>query len=222
MDRPQISVGPLTAFQIQVARLFFDLDEAVGFLVAGGAALAAVGLTERPTQDLDLFTAPGRGLVSDAAAALESAAADRGWAVRRIRAAQTFVRLGVSHDSESVLVDLAVDAAPDRPPIMSLLGPTLDPDDLAGRKVIALFDRAEARDYADVYALAKRYSTERLLELAASVDAGFDITVFADMLDALGRFTDDEVPAADSDVAAVRAFIAGWSADIRRRGDGGA
>lgn len=105
---------------------------------------------------------------------------------------------------------------------MSLLGPTLDPDDLAGRKVIALFDRAEARDYADVYALAKRYGTERLLELAASVDAGFDITVFADMLDALGRFTDDEVPAADSDVAAVRAFIAGWSADIRRRGDGGA
>ncbi len=68
MDRPQISAGPLTAFQIQVARLFFDLDEAVGFLVAGGAALAAVGLTERPTQDLDLFTAPGRGLVSDAAA----------------------------------------------------------------------------------------------------------------------------------------------------------
>ena len=43
----------LTDFQVQVARLFFSLPAAQGFLLAGGAALVAQHLTSRPTQDLD-------------------------------------------------------------------------------------------------------------------------------------------------------------------------
>ena len=49
-----------TAFQIEVARLFFSLPTSGSFLLAGGAALLAQGLTSRPTQDLDLFTPPDR------------------------------------------------------------------------------------------------------------------------------------------------------------------
>jgi hypothetical protein len=47
-----------TAGQIEVANAFFDLVESQGFVVAGGAALVALGLSTRPTQDLDVFTAP--------------------------------------------------------------------------------------------------------------------------------------------------------------------
>jgi hypothetical protein len=55
--------------------------------------------------------------VADALAALERAAAARGWQVRRIRTAVTFARLVVTGQGESVLVDLAVDATPSgRPP----------------------------------------------------------------------------------------------------------
>lgn len=58
------SRGPeLTAFQTEVARLFFALPESKGFLLAGGAALLAQHLTARPTEDLDFFTAPERGHV---------------------------------------------------------------------------------------------------------------------------------------------------------------
>jgi hypothetical protein len=174
-------------------------------------------MTARPTHDLDLFTALGRGVVADALAGLELVAAGRGWQVRRIRTAVTFARLVVTGPAESVLVDLAMDATPERPPTMSVAGPTLDPDDLAGRKVIALFDRAEARDFADVYALATRYGTDRLLEPAAAVDAGFDLDVFADMLDSLARFADDEIPAPGGDVTAVRTFAAGWASSLRDR-----
>lgn len=208
--------GSLTPFQIQVARCFFGLPEATGFLLAGGAALAAQGLTARPTQDLDLFTAPGRGLVPEALAALEAAAAGRGWVTRQVRVSGTFARLVVSSADDSVLVDLAVDATPERPPSTSVAGPTLDPDDLAGRKVVALFDRAEARDFADVHALAGRYGTDRLLALAAAFDAGFDVAVFTDMLDSLSRFTDEEIPA--SDPAAVRDFASRWAQELRGRG----
>ena len=48
----------LTTLQVEVASLFFDLDEAAGYLVAGGAALLASDLIARPTEDLDLFTSP--------------------------------------------------------------------------------------------------------------------------------------------------------------------
>lgn len=51
----------LTPFQLEVARLFFSLPAAQGFLLAGGAALLAQGMTHRPTQDLDFFTARGVG-----------------------------------------------------------------------------------------------------------------------------------------------------------------
>jgi hypothetical protein len=207
----------LTAFQIEVAKTFFDLDAAHGFLLAGGAALAAQRLTVRPTHDLDLFTAPGGGVVADALVGLERAAAARGWQVRLIRRAVTFARLVVTGPEESVLVDLAVDATPERPPTMSVAGPTLDPDDLAARKVIALFDRAEARDFADVYTLATRYGPARLLELAAAADAGFDVDVFADMLESLARFADEEIPAPGGDVTAIRAFAADWAASLRGR-----
>jgi hypothetical protein len=48
----------LTAFQMEVARLFFALPASAGFLLAGGAALVAQHLTTRPTEDLDFFTTP--------------------------------------------------------------------------------------------------------------------------------------------------------------------
>lgn len=56
----------LTAFQMEVARLFFALPESEGFLLAGGAALLAQRLTARSTEDLDFFTAAERGHFSTA------------------------------------------------------------------------------------------------------------------------------------------------------------
>ena len=145
----------LTPFQVAVADLFFSLPESDGFLLAGGAALAAQHLTTRPTQDLDLFTRAGRGTVPAARNAFENAAASRGWSVRRIRNSDTFCRLVVTGEDD-LLVDLALDSPPKLPPETSIAGPTFALEELAGRKLLALFDRAEARDFADVYDIAQR------------------------------------------------------------------
>ena len=87
---PQPEVA-LTAFQIEVSRLFFGLPASEGFLLAGGAALAAQQLTTRPTQDLDMFAGPGHGGVSNARDAFEAAASARGWTVHRIRDFASFL-----------------------------------------------------------------------------------------------------------------------------------
>jgi hypothetical protein len=142
--------GPegLTPFQIDVAHAFFSLPTSAGFLFAGGGALLAQRLTAHPTQDLDLFTSPNRGDVAVAVAGFAAEADRRGWNIETLRQNDTFARLIVT-GAEQLLIDLAVDSPPGRPPIASFVGPTYAPEELAGRKVIALFDRAEARDFAD-------------------------------------------------------------------------
>lgn len=45
----------LTEFQAEVVQLFFSLPASDGFLLAGGGALLASGLTTRLTEDLDFF-----------------------------------------------------------------------------------------------------------------------------------------------------------------------
>jgi hypothetical protein len=203
----------LTPFQIEVARLFFDLPASAGFLLAGGAALVAQHLTRRPTQDLDFFTRVGGSTVSAARDGFETAAAARGWTVRRVRDEDTFCRLVVS-GPEDLIVDLALDAPPDAPPRASVIGPTFAPEELAGRKLLALFDRAEARDFADVYVLAQRYDKELLLARAAAVDAGFDPAILASMLRTLSRFTDDDIPVPAEELPALRNFFTTWATEL--------
>lgn len=204
----------LTDFQLEVARLFFALPASQGFLLAGGAALAAQHLTERPTQDLDFFTRQGGGDVATARDSLEAAASARGWTVRRLRDSETFCRLVVC-GPEELLVDLAVDSPPAHPEATSPAGPTFSLDELAGRKLIALFDRAEARDFADVYTLATRFPKAILLERATEVDSGFDRAVLADMFATLARFHDDDLPIPVSQVHSLRDFFAGWERELR-------
>ena len=100
------------------------------------------------------------------------------------------------------------------PPVVTVVGPTFDPEELAGRKLAALFGRAEARDFADVFALAQRFDRSLMLRRAAEVDLGFNLQVLADMMRAIDRFTDDELPVGDTSVDAVRRFFRRWADEI--------
>lgn len=205
----------LPRFQLEVAKMFFALPASKGFLLAGGAALLAQHLTARPTEDLDFFTAPERGHVSAACDALEDAACQRGWATERIRDSGTFCRMVIRGAEGAVLVDLAVNAPPDLPPSVTPAGPTLAPEELAGHKLLALFDRAAARDFADVYVLAGRFGKDTLISRATQIDAGFDTKVLADMMATLDRFADSEIPMpSGSSAAGLRAFYAAWQSEL--------
>lgn len=211
----------LTEFQLEVARLFFSLPTSKGFLLAGGAALLAQHLTTRPTEDLDFFTAPEHGHVPAACDALEAAARERGWSTERIHDTETFCRLVIRSGTAEVLTDLAMNAPPDFPPSLTAAGPTLAPEELAGHKLLALYDRAAARDFADVYLLALRFGQDVLLARATQIDAGFDAEVLADMFATLDRFTDDEIPVPGGlSVSELRAFYTTWRSELMTRGMG--
>lgn len=204
----------LTPLQVDVASIFFALDASKGFLLAGGSALLASGLIARPTEDLDLFAAKPISSVGAAKDALVQALKESGLDVVEVRMVQTFCRLVVSRAGEETLVDLAIDSPPLGRPTLTALGPTLAPLELAARKLVALFGRAEARDFADVYVLAERFGKSVLVEEARSFDRGFDLGVLAQMMQSLDRFEDDEIPLAPEQVPLARTFFEIWADEL--------
>jgi hypothetical protein len=204
----------LTDFQTEITRLFFSLPASSGFLLAGGGALLATGLTARPTQDLDFFGAPDLVDIDAARGQFEAALGERGIAYERVQDSGNFIRLRLSTDVDVLVVDLAIDSPPGRPPVMTIIGPTFDPEELAGRKLAALFSRAEARDFTDVFELARRFDRRLILDRATEVDLGIEPGMLATMMRTLSRFTDDELPAEVSRVAAMREFFRSWAEEL--------
>jgi hypothetical protein len=95
--------------------------------------------------------------------------------------------LKVTTDDDATEVDLAADARM-RPTETGPLGPMLSLEELAADKFLALFDRAQARDFIDVAALAERFGFDRLCQLAKEKDTGFSPQVLRDMLGGFDRF----------------------------------
>jgi hypothetical protein len=212
MSAPEDAPAPLTDFQLEVARVFFGLPVAKRFLLTGGAALVAHRMTHRPTRDLDFVTSRGPD-VAIAGDEFERAAALRDWVVTRVQESATFCRLQVD-GPDVVLVDLMVDAPPNGPRTASALGPTLNPEDLAGRKLLALLDRAAARDFVDVFELARMYDLELLMDWAAAIDQGLDRLELARQMRMLDSYTDQDLPCAPEQVVQIREFFRSWAATL--------
>ena len=70
--------------------------------------------------------------------------------------------------------------------------PMLSGQELAVDKVLAVFGRAEARDFVDPMAVERRYGLNRLGQLAVEKDRGFTPKLFAEMLGQFGRLRQEE------------------------------
>jgi hypothetical protein len=193
-----------------------------GFALAGGYAVQAHGLLERPSEDIDLFTAWDRR-DQFAAAVRDVVAAYRadGYEVDIGQEFETFARLRVVDPTDRdrpQKVELAANWRA-QPPIMMDIGPVLHVDDVAAGKMSALYTRAEPRDFLDVDAAitSGRYTRERLCELAVQADAGFDGRMLAEVFGMLERYPDRRLAAygaTPEQIAALRARFKSWRAEL--------
>jgi Nucleotidyl transferase AbiEii toxin, Type IV TA system len=205
----------LTPLQVEATQLFFSLPQSAGFAVAGGAALIVQGLIKRQTRDVDLFLLDAAAsTITSAAASFETAIGARGWSHQRVINQSDFVRLLITGSTESLIVDLGRESPAEEPVDATDLGPTLSLRDLAARKTLALFGRAEARDFADVYDLARRFGRDQLLDWAADDDPGFDNQIFADMLASIDRLSDQDLPVQARRAPELRAYFREWAAEL--------
>jgi hypothetical protein len=207
--------------QLEVARLLFGLPEARGFALAGGSALLAIGAIDRPTRDIDAFVAAKPetppGDVGPLVAALSASLVREGWSIHVDRELVTFARLVAARDRDAVEIDLAVDSPP-LFPIEAVDGlAVLSGQDLAARKVLALLDRAEGRDFTDLRALADRYSKDDCIRWAQQLDAGVRPADIATAFTRLDRLLDSDLPCPPESAPALRTWFSGWAAALLRR-----
>lgn len=139
----------LSPLQEQVAEIIAGLEEAKDFALAGGAALIARG-DERQTRDLDFF-----GLTSDEVdrlvPAVDRALRAAGFTVVHVQGNPGFARIAVEGGGDRTEVDLGADARL-FPAAPWHRAPVLNGEELAVDKVLAVFGRAEARDFVDLLA----------------------------------------------------------------------
>ncbi|MGW6503739.1 nucleotidyl transferase AbiEii/AbiGii toxin family protein [Nonomuraea angiospora] len=193
-----------------------------GFALAGGYAVQAYGVLQRPSEDIDLFTSSLRDDFAEGVRKVREAYIVQGLTVKVDLDSPQFVRLGVSDPAigRTSKVELATDLR-SHPPVTMEIGPVVHLDDVAGGKVEALFTRAEVRDFIDVDALitSNRFTRNQLLDLAASRDLGFDRATFAQMLSALELYPDSEFLAyglIEAEVRKLRTRFDEWRADLSR------
>lgn len=182
-----------------------------GFALAGGYAVQAHGILDRPSEDVDLFTAwERRGEFAAAVDAVVDAYRADGYTVEIAQRFETFARLSVrdpAQPDQPYKVELAANWRA-LPPVTMDIGPVLHLDDVVAGKMSALFTRAEPRDFLDVDAAvqAGRYTREQVLELAEQADAGFDRRVLADLFAMLERYPDRRFAAYGCDPARITAM----------------
>ena len=140
-----------------------------------------------------------------------------GWSVEIVRSTATFHRMELTVDRETVRVDIAVDSPPRRGTVAASIGPTLDPLELAGRKLLALFDRAAPRDFADVHRLSLRFDRTAIVDIAIEIDPGLDLAYLAYALDRAATISDRDFPVGADETERLRAWAADWARNIRAR-----
>jgi hypothetical protein len=214
---------PIDELQREVATIALRTAARHGFALAGGNALIAHGIIDRPTDDVDLFS-DQETAVAAAADAVEGALRAAGFeAERRDQGGgleDIFYGLGkglaewiiTAPGGQQTMLQMAYFDRT-RGPVTMDVGPVLDLEDLAGSKVCALASRVEPRDYVDTAAALRRYTPDQLMGFARRLDPGLEDRDFADAGTQLDRMPDGlftRYGLSPQDVARLREDFAAW------------
>ena len=214
---------PIDGLQREVATIALRAAAGHGFALAGGNALIAHGIIDRPTDDVDLFSDQEAG-VAAVAQVVEDALREAGFqAERRDKASglgdifyglsEAFAEWIITAPAgQQTMLQMAYFDRSHGPVTMDV-GPVLDLEDLAGSKVCALASRVEPRDYIDTAAALQRYTPDQLISLARRLDPGLEDRDFADAGRQLDRMPDGlftRYGLGPQDVARLRERFAAW------------
>ncbi|MDX6332981.1 MAG: hypothetical protein QOG05_321 [Streptosporangiaceae bacterium] len=214
---------PIDELQREVATIALRTAARHGFALAGGNALIAHGIVDRPTDDVDLFS-DQETAVTAAADAVEAALREAGFeAERRDQTGgleEVFYGMGeglaewiiTAPGGQQTMLQMAYFDRT-RGPVTMDVGPVLDLEDLAGSKVCALASRVEPRDYIDTAAALQRYNAGQLISFARRLDPGLGDRDFADAGAQLDRMPDGvftRYGLSPADVARLREEFTAW------------
>jgi predicted nucleotidyltransferase component of viral defense system len=199
--------------------LFADL---VGhhFFLTGGTALAAFHLQHRLSDDLDLFTLSDVALQA-AVRPIDVISANMHCTLQRTRVTQYFHRLSLTHPQYDapLKIDLVQDFGPQYGERVIRDGITVDSlDNIAVNKIIAIFGRADVKDFVDLYFILQAgYDFDELFAQAQEKDTGLTEFYFVGMLRQMDRQTRLPNMVKPLDLETLRAFYAALARRLMNR-----
>lgn len=157
----------------QLVQVALPVCVTYGLAVAGGYAIKAHGLVERPSEDIDFATSTDASL-GEIVAALASAYRQAGFEVQVLDADTRRGHLLVSFPiTGTYRVDVLKEPL-SHPPLLMDFGPVLALPDAVALKMGALHDRGLPRDLLDVYGASAHFSGPELISLCrAALDDEF-------------------------------------------------
>jgi hypothetical protein len=171
----------------RLLQIGFEAGDDLGLVLAGGYALAAHELLDRPSRDIDFATATAMPLPEVAKRLLDAYRA-AGFSADIMEVTPRMGRLQVWTTTVACEVDLLKEAI--GPPARLVIGPVLSLDDAIGLKVRALHERAAHRDFIDIKAANSRVEWADIEKLGARHTPGFALAELADRLGSVGELDD--------------------------------
>ncbi|WP_285588035.1 nucleotidyl transferase AbiEii/AbiGii toxin family protein [Herbidospora sp. NBRC 101105] len=189
-------------------------------VLAGGYAMRAHGLVERPSQDLDFatFDAPS---IPAATRAMAEAFRRHGLAAEEVRGTPLLGRLIVTDPvtEQSMAVDLMKEPL-QKAPVHKHDIPVASLEDMVGMKVAALNGRNVPRDLIDVASVREFYSFTTLERLGSVFDDDFNLIRLVDRLETAIE-TDERVfrqyGLSHDRIECIRQFALDWYNDLSLR-----
>jgi len=216
--------GVRAELQSRVTALLLGAIADAGFVLAGAGAIRQHGLTDRPTDDVDLFTVPTTTAEQFGAAldAAETALRGAGFEVSRSRVSESFARFQLRRalDGEDVLeVDFGINWRAD-PPVAMSVGPVLSERDAVAGRLSAVYSRGEVRDFLDLDSIRStgRFTDSELVALGEEHDGGFDMGLFAAQLSRITTILPTQAAqyyVTADEFAQVQARILAWAVELR-------
>jgi hypothetical protein len=137
---------------------------------AGGGALQIHDVSARVTHDVDLFVRRARN-VEQASAVIADALEQAGYRVEMVSALEELVDFVVYPPGRADPVQVQVAHFAYTGTVAKDVGPVVTLDYLAARKMVALLERHQVRDYVDVASLVDAgYQIPQLLDMAFTED----------------------------------------------------
>jgi hypothetical protein len=188
-----------------------------GLGVAGGYAVKAHGLVERPSEDIDFATgttAPVREIVDALAAAYRA----RGFTAQVLTADLRKGHLLVTFLlGGTYRVDVLKEPL-NHPVVWMEFGPVIALADAVALKMGALHDRALPRDVLDAYGASSRFTRAELIAACrAALDEDFSLDSLRDQLAFASTYPDEAFSrygARLENIAEVKAWALDWSTQI--------
>lgn len=192
-----------------------------GLVLAGGYALQAYGLLQRPHANID-FATESTQTMDAMARAVGAALEARGRQVRAGAVTALTAQLTVTDPPTGETCDLALHKeAFWQPPELTEYGPALSLEDAVGTKIRALYDRGAAVDLIDARAASGRFSLPELEELGRRhAHDVFDLPTLQSRLTGTDFYSDAQFTRYGLDEGAIselRAWAQRWSDDIAER-----